>query len=68
MKLTSLAVFATGYVIGTRAGHERYERIIDAMATASQRLEAFSSQRPPSRDDPGATHADRDPRPRRAPV
>ncbi len=47
MKLTSVALFAAGYVIGAKAGRERYAQIIDGAARASQRLEEFSSRRPP---------------------
>jgi hypothetical protein len=51
VKLTEATLFATGYVIGTRAGRERYAQILDAVAKASQRLEEFSSHRPPGRPD-----------------
>jgi len=47
VKLTSVALFAAGYVIGAKAGRERYAQIIDGAARASQRLEEFSSRRPP---------------------
>ena len=47
MKLASLAVFAAGYVIGARAGRERYEQLVDAVEKASHRLEEFSSRHPP---------------------
>ena len=68
MKLTSVAVFAAGYVIGSKAGHERYAQIIDAMAKASHRLEQFSSRRPPDHQDEGATRTDSDPRPQEMPI
>lgn len=58
MKVTTLAVFAAGYVAGTRAGRERYVRIVDGVARASQRLEAFSARHPPARQNPGAGRAD----------
>jgi hypothetical protein len=57
LKLTSVAVFAAGYIIGARAGHERYAQIIDFVRRASQplekrasqRLEEFISRHPPGR-------------------
>jgi hypothetical protein len=57
VKLTSLALFAAGYVVGARAGRERYAQIVDGMARASQRLEEFSSRRPPGRQDQGSGRA-----------
>jgi hypothetical protein len=42
-----MAVFAAGYIIGARAGRERYAQIVDIVETASQRLEEFSSSHPP---------------------
>ncbi len=53
MKLTRVAVFAVGYVMGARAGRERYAQIVDGMARVSQRLEEFSSRRPPARRERG---------------
>lgn len=58
MKLTSVALFAAGYVIGAKAGHERYAQIIKALANASQRLDQFSSGHPPAREDRGRRPAD----------
>ncbi len=43
MKLMTIASFGVGYVLGTKAGRERYERILEAALQASQRLEAYSS-------------------------
>ncbi len=57
MKLTKMALFAAGYVIGTKAGHERYAQIVDEVARASQRLEEFSSRRPPASPNHGSGHA-----------
>ena len=61
MKLTTVAVFAAGYVIGSKAGHERYAQVIHGMAQASQRLEEFSSRRPPRHQDHSATRTDNTP-------
>ena len=44
MKLRSLAVFGVGYVLGTRAGRERYEQIVAAAQSASKRLENYSGK------------------------
>lgn len=52
MKLRSLAVFGAGYVVGTKAGRERYAQIVEAVQTASQRLDEARRQRStPSRRD-----------------
>jgi len=50
--ITKLAIFAVGYVIGTRAGHERYAQIVELADRASQRLEAYS-ERHGARDGAG---------------
>jgi hypothetical protein len=47
VKLAKVTLFAAGYVIGTRAGRERYAQIAEGIAKASARLEEFSSHRPP---------------------
>jgi hypothetical protein len=44
VKLRSLAVFGIGYVLGTRAGRERYEQVIEAAQSASKRLEDYSGK------------------------
>lgn len=59
MKLTNAVLFASGYVIGTKAGRERYAQILDGMAKASQRLEEFSSRRPPARQAQSSGRAER---------
>jgi hypothetical protein len=60
VKLTGVAVFAVGYVVGAKAGHERYAQIVDGMARASRRLDEFSAHRPPARQDHGPPRADGD--------
>ncbi|MBV9196248.1 MAG: hypothetical protein JO168_19095 [Solirubrobacterales bacterium] len=45
MKLRSVALFASGYVLGARAGRERYAQILSQVAKA-ERLEEFSARRP----------------------
>ena len=54
MTITKLAIFAAGYVIGTRAGHERYAQIVELAGRASQRLEAYS-ERQSARDGAGSS-------------
>lgn len=53
MKLTTVAVFAAGYLLGTRAGRERYEQILAlargasgtfATSGARQRLEEYGAR------------------------
>jgi hypothetical protein len=58
VKLTTVAIFAAGYVIGARAGRERYAQIVDVVERASQRLDAFSSRNAPGRQDEGSGRAD----------
>jgi hypothetical protein len=58
MKLTSVAIFAAGYVIGARAGRERYAQIVDAGKRTSQRLDAFSSRHTPHGQGEGPRRAD----------
>ena len=60
MKLTSVAIFAAGYVVGARAGRERYAQIVDAAERASQRLEAFSARHAPDGRREGPRRADGD--------
>jgi hypothetical protein len=47
VKLTSAALFAAGYVLGAKAGRERYAQIVEVLERASQRLEDFSSRHTP---------------------
>lgn len=68
MKLTTVAVFAAGYIIGAKAGHERYAQIVDVVERASQRLEEFSSRHPPGGRFDQAGRADGGSRSQEAPV
>ena len=61
MKLVGVAVFAAGYVIGARAGRERYVQIVNGLASASQRLEEFSAHGPSDQRDHGPGGAEGDP-------
>jgi hypothetical protein len=58
MKLTNVVLLALGYVIGAKAGRERYQQIVSGVARASQRLEAFSTHRPARRQEPSSSRAD----------
>ena len=60
MKLTAVAVFAVGYVVGAKAGRDRYAQIVDRVASASRRLEEFSARRPPGRQSHGSSRVDGD--------
>jgi hypothetical protein len=44
VRLRSLAAFAIGYVLGSKAGRERYGQIIAAAKRTSQRLEEYSQK------------------------
>ena len=44
MKLTTLVVFGAGYVIGTKAGRERYAQIVTVAQKASKRLDEYSAR------------------------
>jgi hypothetical protein len=68
VKLTKVTLFAAGYVIGARAGRERYAQILGGLETASQRLEAFSARRPPSGREKSAPDAERGSRSPQAPL
>ena len=73
MKLVLVAAFGAGYVLGTKAGRERYEQIVDLARRGSQgldvvrpqerlesyagRLEAFASRNGSYVRDPGAPRA-----------
>jgi hypothetical protein len=59
VKLTEAMLFAAGYVIGARAGRERYAQIVHGVAKASQRLQDFSSRRPPGCQNQSSGGAER---------
>ncbi len=62
MKLSELTVFAVGYVVGAKAGRERYAQILEGLARASKSLEEFSERRPPRGAQLGSARADGRPR------
>ncbi len=43
MRVTALGALAVGYVLGTRAGRERYEEIRQLASRAARRLEDYGS-------------------------
>ena len=43
MKLTTIGVMGVAYVLGARAGRDRYEQIRALAEQAAQRLEAYGS-------------------------
>ena len=49
MTLARVAVFAAGYIVGAKAGRERYAQIVNVVERASKQLEEFSSRHPPAR-------------------
>ena len=44
MRLTTVVVFGAGYVMGTKAGRERYAQIVTVAEKASKRLDEFSAR------------------------
>jgi hypothetical protein len=45
VKLTTVAVFGVGYLLGTRAGRERYEQILKLAHSASGKFAASGARR-----------------------
>jgi hypothetical protein len=43
MRLTAVGALVAGYVLGTRAGRERYEQIRRLAGEAAERLEAYGA-------------------------
>jgi hypothetical protein len=44
LRLTALLMFGAGYVMGTRAGRERYAEIVRVVEKASKRFEEYSAR------------------------
>jgi hypothetical protein len=44
MKLTAVAMFGIGYVLGSRAGRERYEQIRRLARSASENFDASAAR------------------------
>jgi len=45
VKLTTVAVFGVGYVLGSRAGRERYQQILELAHNASGKFAASGARR-----------------------
>jgi hypothetical protein len=45
VKLTTVAVFGAGYLLGTRAGRERYQQILEFAHNASGKFAASGARR-----------------------
>jgi hypothetical protein len=45
VKLTTVAVFGVGYLLGTRAGRERYQQILELAHNASGKFAASGARR-----------------------
>lgn len=43
MKLSALLMFGAGYVLGTKAGQERYAQIVAVAEQVAKRLEEYSA-------------------------
>ena len=65
MRLTSVVIFGVGYLVGTRAGRERYAQIVKVAQRASERLDRIADEREHRTSDDGR---DRRPRRRKEPV
>jgi hypothetical protein len=52
VRLTTLLMFGAGYVLGTRAGDERYAQIVTLAERASKRLEEYSARHRADDDEP----------------
>lgn len=44
MKLASVVMFSAGYVMGSKAGRERYAQILKMAEAASHRLEGYNAR------------------------
>ncbi len=51
MRMASLVMFGAGYVLGTKAGRERYAQIVKAAQMASERLDEYSARNDAHADD-----------------
>jgi uncharacterized iron-regulated membrane protein len=66
VRLTTLAMFGAGYVLGTKAGHERYAQIVAVAERASKRLDEYSARHRADAEDAAVDAPDRRPRRRAA--
>lgn len=49
MKLTAVAIFGVGYVLGTRAGRDRYDQLVALGSRLADRLDERAAAAEPSR-------------------
>ena len=68
MRLASVVMFGAGYLVGTRAGRERYAQIVRVAQRASERLDRIADANSQRLPDEGADSGDGGARRRRAPV
>jgi hypothetical protein len=52
VKVSALVMFGAGYVLGTKAGRERYAQIVALAEQVSKRLEEYSVAAGDDRRDP----------------
>jgi hypothetical protein len=52
VKITRIAMFGVGYVLGAKAGRERYQQIVTLAQGASKRLEKYGNRSQPADDEP----------------
>ena len=64
MRLTTVGFFGLGFVLGARAGKERYEQIMEAARRSAEQLEAYGAGGTLARRLEGDGH-DAGPAPRR---
>ncbi len=57
--LSKLLVFGAGYVLGTKAGRERYNQIAAMAQAAAKRLDEYGALNQPRSTAWGASRADR---------
>lgn len=58
MKLVTMSVFAAGYVLGTKAGRERYDQLVVAARMVGRRLEDYADRGGESIDGADTTDED----------
>ena len=66
MRLTTLAMFPAGYVLGAKAGRERYAQIVAVAERASKHLDEYSARQRADAEDTAVDAPDRGARRRAA--
>lgn len=62
MRLATIVMFGAGYVLGTKAGRDRYAQIVKVAQKTSERLDEFSARHDTYARDSGNNAGDRDAR------